>query len=635
MTLVNRTGRRTLVVYWFAALLLLVIVLIYASFSANGQELVTYTKWSKVELEFSGPESLGMGDPNPFKIPVEVAFTDPDDRVYTVPAFYDGDGAGGLDGNIWKARFSPDDAGTWTYVTSSVEESLNGLSGSFQVSDNVGCQSTLTSGLPDFSCTGRLEFVGEHYLRFTNGEYWLKGGANEPEDFMVPGVNAGFSSKQAAIDYLASKSINSIYLMLDNIDGDRKNIWPWVGETQVEAKLNHERFDVAKLAAWENILDMIQQRGLVLHIVFEDDSAWIGFNRAMYYREIVARFGHFNGLYWNMAEEYNEVYSANQIKDFAQTLSDLDPYGHPITVHQQGGLTNWEPFLGDSRFDLTSFQTSSEPQNSAAADWFERVADSGKTIPVAFDESTRLLISTERDKFRHVAWSVYAGGGNYEVYTRLGSAGYPEYEHIFADLGRAKKFLSALDYWEMSPQNGLLTSGQGYVFAQGGETYLIYLPGGGAITLDLSINESKYEATWFNPRDGSNLVFGHITGGEPKDFLAPDSQDWVLLLRVDHSTPPEILSTPETNALEGQTYHYEVQASGNPSPVFTLLRAPLGMTIEAGSGLIEWVPPTIGEFLIEVHVENKAGSDAQLFTIIVSQLPVQEDKIQYFPLANK
>lgn len=603
--------------------------------SAAGREMVTYPRWTKVELEFLGPASLGMGEPNPFQILMQVEFTGPSSQVYTIPAFYDGDGAGGLDGNVWKARFSPDEAGTWTYLTSSDESSLDALSGSFQVSGNAGCQSTLSNGLPNFTCTGRLEYVGEQHLQFHNGDSWLKGGANEPEDFLVPGVNAGFSSKQAAVDFLANKGINSIYLMLDNIDGDRKNIWPWVGDTQAEAKINHERFDVARLAEWEDIFEMIQQRGLVLHIVFEDDSAWTGFNRQMYYREMVARFSHFNGLFWNLAEEYNEVYSANQMKGYAQILSDLDAYDHPLTVHQQGGLTNWEPFLGDSNFDLTSLQTSSEPQNDAAADWFKKVEDSGRTIPVAFDESTRLLNAAERDKFRHIAWSIYTGGANYEAYTRLGSAGYPEYEQIFADIGRARIFLSRLDFQKMSPSNDLLTSGGGYVLAELGETYLVYLHAGGSITLDLGADENKYDPIWFNPRDGAIIEIGQVFGGGEVEFNAPGANDWVLLLRVDHSTRPVITSDPETEAMQGEIYHYLVQASGEPAPFFSLLDSPTGMTINPGTGLIEWLPSSSGIFQVEVQAENKGGTDTQLYFLDVSPIPVQEDNTYYIPLIHK
>ena len=634
MTAAGKIGKFSFMWFMLIAFILGSYVWMPSISSVASQEQDTFPKWSQVELEFNGPELLGMGDPNPFNILVDVDFTGPSSQVYTIPAFFDGDGVGGMDGNVWKARFSPDETGNWTYLTTSEEEILNSLSGGFQVNDIPGCQSTLPNGLPDFTCTGRLNFVGEHYLRFANGDYWLKGGANEPEDFLVPGVNAGFSSKQAAIDYLANKGINSIYLMLDNIDGDRKNIWPWVGETQAEAKLNHERFDVARLAEWEDTFEMILERGLVLHIVFEDDSAWTGFNREMYYREMVARFGHFNGLYWNLAEEYNEVYSANQIKGYAQILSDLDAYDHPLTVHQQGSLSNWEPFLGDPLFDLTSFQTSSEPQNPAAADWFERVEDSTKNIPVAFDESTRLLTAAERDKFRHVAWSIYAGGANYEVYTRLGSSGYAEYEQMFADIGRAKKFLNGLEYWKMRPRNDLLPSGEGYVFTEVGETYLVYLPGGGLIALDISAVANKFDASWFNPRDGSVIEIGRVFGGGVESFDAPDINDWVLLLSADHSTPPVIYSNPDTHAMQGEIYYYQVQAAGEPPPVFRLLQAPVSMTVEPGMGLIEWMPSTSGEFQVEILAENKAGSDTQQFTLGVLPQPVEEDVV-YFPLISK
>ena len=620
----------------------LIIVLIVLSFViflsedfVHSQELDTFPKMSKVEIEFTGPSSLGMGSPNPFQIEMDVTFTGPTGQIFTVPAFYDGDGAGGLDGDIWKVRFSPNTAGTWTYLTYSIEGSLNNLNGTFLVSDTNGCQTTVPGGLPNFACVGRLEYTGEHYLKFAEGPYWLKGGVNEPEDFLGSEVNAGFGSKHAAIDYLGGTGINSMYLMLTNVDGDRRNVWPWVGDTQDEAKLNHERFDVAKLEYWEEIFTYIQQKGLVLHIVFEDDHAWTGFNRSMLYREIVARFGHHNGLYWNLAEEYNEVYSSDQMKGFAQILSDLDPYGHPLTVHQQGGLNNWDPFVGDSRFDLTSFQTSTSPQNSAAVDWFTKVENSSRTIPVAFDESTRNLTSADRDMFRHIAWSIYTGGANIEIYTRVFGSTFLDYDLIFEDLARARKYIDDLSFPEMRPKNEMLLSGEGYVFTQLGETYLVYLPNGGSISLDLSGSESVFAAEWFNPRSGAIQSIGYVSGGAPYAISAPDSLDWVLLLNADQLSPPQIISTPPTQGTVGQLYLYDVDSNGFPVPTFDFISAPQGMTINPTSGLIEWVPVNNGEFLVEIQAENAAGSDSQEFTLIVVQPPINAGNFIYLPVAQK
>ena len=375
------------------------------------------TQWSKAELDFHGPSSAGMSSSsNPFKIPMDVEFTSPGGQTFLVPAFYDGDGSGGLDGDVWKVRFSPDSVGLWSYASSSSEPLLDGNTGSFEVIAPSGCGSYAAGGLPDLGCAGRLEYVGGHYLKFADGPYWLKGGADEPESFLAPGANAGFGSKEAAIDYLASKGVNSIYLMLHNVDGDGRNVWPWVGANQAVAKANNEYFDVAKLQEWENLFEYIQAKGIVLHFVFEDDSGWTGFNRDMYYRELIARFGHHNGLIWNISEEYGENYSADQIKTFAGMVRDLDPYDHPITVHNVGSVSNWDPFLGDDRFDLTSLQTVASPQNDTVATWFGLSESSGRAIPISVDETGRIGTG-DRALSRHIVWSIYVGGGMFEMYT--------------------------------------------------------------------------------------------------------------------------------------------------------------------------------------------------------------------------
>ena len=84
--------------------------------------------------------------------------------------------------------------------------------------------------------------------------------------------------------------------MLNNIGGDGNNVWPWVGTSPGEAQANQERFDLGKLKEWENLFSHIQAKGIVLHLIFEDDSGWTGFNRMLYYRQMIARFGHHNGL---------------------------------------------------------------------------------------------------------------------------------------------------------------------------------------------------------------------------------------------------------------------------------------------------------------------------------------------------
>jgi hypothetical protein len=106
-----------------------------------------------------------MGDPNPFLIDVQVTFTGPSGQIFILPAFYDGDGNGGMDGNVWKARFAPDTPGTWTYQLAA-ECSAQRADGRSKVPPAIP---GITPGGPDFTCQGRLEYDGMHYLKFSNG----------------------------------------------------------------------------------------------------------------------------------------------------------------------------------------------------------------------------------------------------------------------------------------------------------------------------------------------------------------------------------------------------------------------------------------------------------------------------------
>lgn len=88
----------------------------------------------------------------------------------------------------------PLESGLWSYTVSyrtgidiaatlslevgtSVVSSIDGDSGDFII------EPTDKSG-KDFRSKGKLEYVGEHFLRWTNGEYFLKIGNNSPDYFL-------------------------------------------------------------------------------------------------------------------------------------------------------------------------------------------------------------------------------------------------------------------------------------------------------------------------------------------------------------------------------------------------------------------------------------------------------------------
>jgi FtsP/CotA-like multicopper oxidase with cupredoxin domain len=91
---------------------------------------------------------------------------------------------------------------------------------------------------------------------------------------------------------------------------------------------------------------------------------------------------------------------------------------------------------------------------------------------------------------------------------------------------------------------------------------------------------------------------------------------------VTVSAAPVINSTPVLNASVGQPYNYLVTASDANGEVLTysLLMAPTGMTINATSGLLTWIPTSsqVGQHDITVRVADpKALTAVQSFNVTV------------------
>ncbi|MCY2989176.1 MAG: PKD domain-containing protein, partial [Planctomycetota bacterium] len=87
--------------------------------------------------------------------------------------------------------------------------------------------------------------------------------------------------------------------------------------------------------------------------------------------------------------------------------------------------------------------------------------------------------------------------------------------------------------------------------------------------------------------------------------------------------PPTFTSTPLTQAKVGRLYRYDVQAidsEGNP-PTFTLLRSPVGMTVDADRGTVFWTPTadqqTAQDVLLQVS-DGQGGVAVQAFRVFVA-----------------
>src|SRR3989344_4494332 len=78
------------------------------------------------------------------------------------------------------------------------------------------------------------------------------------------------------------------------------------------------------------------------------------------------------------------------------------------------------------------------------------------------------------------------------------------------------------------------------------------------------------------------------------------------------NSAPVITSNPLTNIDEGQGYVYDVNATDADGDVlnYALTQGPNGMTINAGSGIINWVDSKDGVHPVSVQVTDGKGGAA-------------------------
>lgn len=576
--------------------------------------------WHTVTLSFKGPASPEEGnDPNPFlDYRLQVKFTGPDGIQFNVPGYFAGDGVESRVGNIWRVHFTPDKSGKWTYGVSfragkqiavSLSEDAgesagycNGMNGEIMIGER-------DKEAPGILKWGRLEYAGEAYLKFRDGPYWIKGGTDSPENFLSyaefdntgpgkfgihrfeahekdwnPGDPIWDGEKGTglgkgiigAINYLASRRVNSIYFLSLNIGGDGQDVWPYSGEVMPAGSPENDNlhFDISKLRQWEMVFSHAQRKGLNLHFVLDEgeknnkqelDRGELGIERKLYYREMIARFAHHNALLWNLCEEYDikpYPWTPEHIRSFAEFIRAVDPYDHPVTVHN-ADIKAWDSFWGDERFSLTSLQyypRAGASYGDKTEELLRRSRESGRVLPIFFDEPNRTIKTDDMSYIsaawpyesgqsfqrKNVLWPILLSGGGVEFILQdlLHTDYFKAYEMIWNYTWYARRFMEEnLPFWEMEAHDGLLTEeAEGYfedgqVFAKVDSVYAIYLPDarlGG--TLDLAGAEGGFTKRWYDPRTGEFRGAAEtVQGGRSISLGLPPGEaedDWVVLLKA-------------------------------------------------------------------------------------------------------
>ena len=105
------------------------------------------------------------------------------------------------------------------------------------------------------------------------------------------------------------------------------------------------------------------------------------------------------------------------------------------------------------------------------------------------------------------------------------------WEIIRTYMGYARSFAQRIDLAHARPHGELASSN--YALAVPGNEYLVLLPTGGSVDVDLSGLSGSRTVEWFQPRTNQTIIGPSVTGGSSVTFTSPFSGGNVTILYID------------------------------------------------------------------------------------------------------
>jgi len=242
------------------------------------------------------------------------------------------------------------------------------------------------------------------------------------------------------------------------------------------------------------------------------------------------------------------------VRRVVDAVNDLDNVLYEISNESQSGAEAWEEHmiqyikqyeLGKPKQHPVGMTALWPDGNNAdlfasSADW---IAPNGPTSDVPAADGSKVILN-DTDHLCGICldeawvWKSLTRGvnpmlmdpfdgayvptqGNYDLTD-------PRWELVRSNLGYARTYANRMNLIAMQPHGELASTG--YCLAHTGVEYLVYLPDGGGVNVDLTGAAGTLTVEWFNPGTGATTAGGTTTGGGVMALTAPTSGDAVLYL---------------------------------------------------------------------------------------------------------
>jgi hypothetical protein len=544
-------------------------------FSRSTNELDAYD-FVEVTAQVSAPHA-----PNPFEdASLHAVFQAAGGKKWRVQGFCDSD-----DGSVYRVRFMPSAPGEYAY---SVEFRQGGRTsrsaGTFHV--RAGGRRGPIRVDPEHRWHFVWEGTGEHYFFNGTTAYWLMGWRDDA--VIDSSIERLHRLKINRLRVTIAGRTNLFYgepVMPGPSWSPFLTPWPPGQRTRLVRMLGHAgqrfgfgeafdaladagrfddlyhpgfdygRFDVSYWQKFERALRLARDRDMIFSLVLDMNNSGVhpaagSDDERRFIRYAVARLAAFSNITWDLGDDIDLYRDEAWTRATGTRLKQWDPYRHLATSHptdnaHQDRTAEW--------FDFTSLQEWSRQQHAFMLAERAEQEKSGRIIPQTNEEYgyedhhpmwTQVLESESADTLRRMAWQIAMAGG-YQTAgesARRGTNVLPDTGGgwmngrgddamtMFEGYGHMVDFFTSFAWWEADPHDELVSDGD-YCLAKPGDTYAVYLPRAGRVTVRLE--PGSYRATWWEATTGRQVALPSVvvTGPSWSSPAAPGSGDWALLLQ--------------------------------------------------------------------------------------------------------
>ena len=437
--------------------LLLVAVRLFGQSSCEGTPA-----YSPCELAFDLPAADLAAHPNPYvTAQLRAEFRSPHFKTYLMPAFWDG-------GRRLIIRFTPTEAGQWTYRTTSNIAAFDAKESAFNA---------ITSSSPG-------------YINAANLHHWA---TDDKKPHLWMGYIADrfpFSNQAEFEQQLGDAAQNKFTHFRGSILGgpaDRARVY-----------LGPDKPNPAYFEELDRRILAIHKRGLTIDLMLASTPDYLTSlfpdwqARERFISYIVARYAPFN-ITWQGLEEFEDYKNGRGLlKELGLNLKKLDPYQHPRSSNAK--VTS-SPLLPDGWMNFVIEATTNDVVGSVEHQFYQ--------VPFVGVTDAQHLWNTTMD------------------------GEYPEFRGDGAAMCRYWfEFMADTRHWELEPYFDV--DGARAVALEDVE-YVSYIEHPGP-PVELSVEKHSYDVSWFNPATGESLEQKKYKG-EHFTGEAPDkSHPWVLLV---------------------------------------------------------------------------------------------------------